>query len=88
MALASTDKRAVLKQIGSVTRLLLEEMSAHSARGRVASGLATEGYAGGYYQALLDVEAALRHGYPNDPRGYWARARRELKANSSPTSRT
>lgn len=36
-----------------------------------ARGLSSEGYAGGYRQALDDVEAMLRHGGPSDPRGYW-----------------
>jgi hypothetical protein len=40
--------------------------------GRVAAGLSTEGWAGGYRQALDDVEAMLRHGSPADPRGYWS----------------
>lgn len=40
-----------------------------------AGGMANEGYDGGYYQALLDVDAVLRHGYPTDPRGLWSKKR-------------
>jgi hypothetical protein len=30
--------------------------------------------AGGYLDALRDVDAALRHGCPSDHRGYWRKA--------------
>lgn len=36
-----------------------------------ARGLSSEGWLGGYLQALDDVDAMLRHGYPNDPRQLW-----------------
>lgn len=79
MALVGTDKRSVLRQIKVVSEMVRAEISAHAARGSIASGLAREGFAGGYYQALIDVEAALTHGYPSSRAGYWERARAEIK---------
>jgi hypothetical protein len=50
-----------------------QEITGNGSSGdKFARGLANEGYAGGYRQALEDVEAMLRHGYPGDPRRYWA----------------
>lgn len=34
-------------------------------------GLASEGWHGGYAEALRDVDAMLRHGSPSDRPGYW-----------------
>lgn len=39
--------------------------------GLYARGLSTEGFRGGYREALLDVDAMLTHGYPTDARNYW-----------------
>lgn len=39
--------------------------------GRFARGLANEGFAGGYAEALRDVDAIIRHGHPRDDRRYW-----------------
>lgn len=39
--------------------------------GLYGRGLASEGYAAGYRDALGDVEALLRHGMATDARGYW-----------------
>lgn len=69
-----TDKRYVLKRIDAVRKEVMREISAHAERGGTAGGLANEGFAGGYLEALNDVEAALRHGYPSDHRGYWRSA--------------
>lgn len=67
-----TDKRAVLKRIALARKRVNAEISANATNGgRFGAGLANEGWAGGYAQALNDVEAALIHGYPNDPRHYW-----------------
>lgn len=50
-----------------------KEISNNASRGGAyARGLANEGWAGGYRQALDDVEAMLIHGFPNDPRHYWS----------------
>lgn len=67
-----TDKRHVLKRIDAARQQVLAEISRNASQGgKFAAGLANEGFAGGYLAALDDVEAALRHGYPNDRRGYW-----------------
>lgn len=39
--------------------------------GQYARGLANEGFAGGYAEALRDVDAIIRHGHPRDDRRYW-----------------
>ncbi len=36
-----------------------------------ARGLASEGYIGGYAQALADVQAMMDGVPPGDPRGFW-----------------
>ena len=70
--MSATDKRNVLKRIRQARERVAAEITASASRGGMyASGLANEGWAGGYQQALDDVDAALRHGYPNDPRHYW-----------------
>lgn len=40
--------------------------------GKYGSGLAVEGYAGGYRDALSDVQLALNNVYPNNSR-FWPR---------------
>lgn len=46
------------------------EISENASRSRIASGLAGEGYAGGYLQALYDIELLLGGVLPST-RGYW-----------------
>ena len=72
-----TDKRHVLKRMEAVRAVVRDEIKDNSNRGGIyASGLANEGFAGGYLQALDDIDAALRHGYPSDHRRYWSEAER------------
>ena len=52
---------------------------------KFARGLSSEGYAGGYMQALDDIDGALTHGCPSDHRGYWREAERHLAL--SPTQK-
>ena len=67
-----TDKRNVLKRIAIARKNVQKEISGNASSGRFyAAGLASEGYAGGYLEALDDVDAALRHGHPRDIRHYW-----------------
>lgn len=66
-----TDKRRVLRRMEAVRIAVTNEISGNREGGRYARALSMEGFAGGYLQALDDVEAALRHGYPSDHRGYW-----------------
>lgn len=73
-----TDKRTVLARLKRVRALVQAEISANAKGGKYGSGLSTEGFAGGYLEAIDDIEAALSHGYPSDHRGYWRRAEREL----------
>ena len=75
-----TDKRYVLRRIEAVRAVVRAEIKANSDQGGIyARGLANEGFAGGYLQAIDDIEAALRHGYPNDHRGYWRDSERIVK---------
>jgi hypothetical protein len=76
-----TDKRVVLKRIAAVREVVQAEITSHSKSGDLyAHGLSTEGFAGGYLQALDDIDGAITHGYPSDHRGYWAIADRNLAA--------
>lgn len=70
----ATDKRVVLKRMRAVRRIILLEISANARGGKVAAGLSNEGFAGGYLEAINDIEAALVHGFPSDQRHYWRRA--------------
>jgi hypothetical protein len=65
--------RDFLKRLAEAERRASAHVSALAQNGgRNASGLASEGYMGGYLQALHDVDAMLRHGYPTDPRRLWS----------------
>lgn len=66
-----TDKRHVLKRIETARQRVLAEIAVNARGGKYGAGLSMEGFAGGYLSALDDVEGALRHGHPTDPRGYW-----------------
>lgn len=48
--------------------------------GHFGRGLSMEGYMGGYVAALNDVSLILSSGSPQDERGIWADALRQLKA--------
>lgn len=72
MSLRALNKRDLLTKIpGARSRVRAEIASNVRAGSRVSSGLANEGYAGGYLAALDDIEALLEHGTPADLRGYW-----------------
>jgi len=60
-----------MKRLALARKRVNAEISGNASGGKIASGLSVEGYAGGYRQALDDVDAMLRHGYPSDPRRYW-----------------
>jgi len=59
-----------LKRLVSARRKI-DQRIAEQSQGVYGRGLAGEGYDGGYRAALDDVEALLRHGMPNDARGFW-----------------
>ncbi len=68
-------KRQFMPVLQRAIREARHNMTLH--RGSLyARGLSTEGFDGGYYQALIDVDALLHHGYPADSRGVWRRAMR------------
>lgn len=78
-----TDKRTVLRRIAAVREVVSEEIHSNAQRNSgdlYSRGLSAEGFAGGYLQALDDIDGALCHGYPSDHRGYWAIADRKLAA--------
>jgi len=60
----------ILKKLDVVSRNLRQEMDPGPDAGKFMRGLAYEGYLGGYRQAILDVELALRGGHPTT-RGLW-----------------
>lgn len=63
---------AFLKKLKAARENVASEISRNRMGGeKFAAGLSMEGYAGGYQQALDDVDAMLRHGDPHDPRHYW-----------------
>lgn len=64
-----------MKRLALARKRVGEEIGDNARGGKIASGLSAEGYAGGYRQALDDVDAMLRHGYPTDPRRYWRQDR-------------
>ena len=70
-----TDKRTVLKMMVQVRKVVAEE---------IRRNLSTEGFAGGYLQAIDDITGALSHGFPSDRRGYWQEARQRIAAPRPP----
>ncbi|MDY6979390.1 MAG: hypothetical protein SV201_05875 [Pseudomonadota bacterium] len=63
--------RGIKKAIDKAQQRIQKEIRGNSSRGgKYASGLSAEGYAGGYYQALSDVQLALNDVKPST-RGYW-----------------
>ena len=47
------------------------EISDNAQHGRIAGAMASEGYAGGYRDALSDIRLLLDSVEPSDHRGYW-----------------
>lgn len=65
-----------MRKIEFMKRLRLAQKNAREqitgySKDRLSGGMANEGYAGGYLDALNDVEAMLTHGYPSDKWGFW-----------------
>lgn len=62
--------KGILKQIKAAESAVLSEMQDSTRSGdRYSRGLSSEGYAGGYFQALQDVKLAIS-GVPANSR-YW-----------------
>jgi hypothetical protein len=57
------------KQLKAVKARIRKEISNSASTGQIAAALSTEGFAGGYQQALLDVELASRGINPDS--AYW-----------------
>jgi hypothetical protein len=68
---AGCTKRQFIKWLDDAMRRVREGVFAIRGEGLYSRGLASEGYNGGYLEALHDVDAVLRHGYPADKLGYW-----------------
>lgn len=64
-------KTALLKRIDVALRATTREMALQGRGGKYAAGLSSEGYAGGFFQALSDVQLLLNDVEPNDDRHYW-----------------
>lgn len=62
--------RGITRQLTVAKAEVQRTIKMNAAGGPIAAGLANEGYAGGYLQALYDVEAALRGVPPSNSR-YW-----------------
>lgn len=70
-AVASVNKRQFMKCLDAAMKRAKVEMRPDPSASHIERGLASEGYMGGYCQALQDVDAMLTHGYPSDPRRVW-----------------
>lgn len=65
--------KGIKRKLRKAKKNVKEEIELNRVDGsRFASGLASEGYSGGYLQALRDVELALEGGTPST-RGYWTK---------------
>lgn len=75
--------RELRKLLFLVAREAQAEINASAASGgKYACGLSSEGYVGGYREAIYDVIAMMDHGQPADQRGFWQRARAVARPNS------
>lgn len=63
--------RGIKRKIKVVLKQVDSEISAFAKRGFFAGGLASEGYNGGYRDALLDVLLALNGVPPCKQRHWW-----------------
>lgn len=69
--------RGILRRLRAAKEKVNTEISGHAKRGGLyARGLASEGYAGGYRDALEDVDLMLRGIEPS--RDYWRRRSAEI----------
>ena len=64
--------KGITKQLETALNNVSREIADSAAHGGYAAALSSEGYAGGYRQALYDVSAALRGVPPNHSR-FWPR---------------
>ena len=64
------NKGKIRKNIESAIKTLDGEIGSFASGGHIAAGLSSEGYNGGYRQALYDVIQVLNGIQPNT-RGFW-----------------
>jgi hypothetical protein len=62
--------KGIKRKIKTVLNRVNNEISSYASRGKVAAGLASEGYNGGYRDALYDVVSAL-NGRDPERNGWW-----------------
>jgi len=63
----------LLERMDSARVNVAAELVGYPHRGGPSSGgPSVEQYAGGYLQALNDIDALLNGQYPTDPRSYWS----------------
>lgn len=70
--MSARDLRRLLKLARENVDAEISDSAKHG--GKFARGLSSEGYAGGYRDALHDVEAILGGYMPTDSRRYWRKA--------------
>ncbi len=63
--------RELIRRIDSARRAVNREIAVNESQSLVGGGLAGEGYAGGFLQALDDIDLLSRDVEPNNRRGYW-----------------
>ena len=59
------------RRIKAAQEKIAAEIKAFAGHGKFAAGLASEGFAGGYSQALSDIQLLINGVEPGDTRGYW-----------------
>lgn len=62
--------KGIARKLNRAVNRAYAAMNQHDG-GKYGRGLSSEGYIGGYVQALADVQAALSGVQPSDPRGFW-----------------
>ena len=63
--------KGIKRKLSKASKRVAKEISNNAAHGKFGAGLANEGYAGGFQQALQDVLQLLNGTEPSDNRGYW-----------------
>lgn len=64
-------KAEVLREIRRVAGVVGDDIAGHASRSRMAGGLASEGYLGGYRDALEDILLRIGSGVPSSRWGNW-----------------
>ncbi len=67
-------KRDLLRCLRAIENVVMGDIATQAGHNKLAAAMSSEGYVGGYLDAIRDIEAVMRHGCPADTRGYWRRA--------------